>query len=79
MNLNPNPLTNEAFPAQACHPYINGWSHVSIVELSELVPYLGGIFTSREGGVEHCGVDNVPVVRAYIADWIQQAFRDLDE
>lgn len=29
------------------------------------------IFTDREGGVEHCSIDNIPVVRDYICDWIQ--------
>ena len=27
------------------------------------------IFTSEEGGIEHCGVDNLPVQIDYMADW----------
>jgi len=30
------------------------------------------IFTEREGGVEHCSVDNIPLVRDYICDWIEE-------
>ncbi|MEW1737958.1 alpha/beta hydrolase [Nocardia beijingensis] len=30
------------------------------------------IFTDREGGVEHCSVDNLPVVADYICDWIDE-------
>ncbi|MFD4675979.1 alpha/beta hydrolase family protein [Lentzea sp. NPDC058450] len=30
------------------------------------------IFTDREGGVEHCSVDNLPVVRDHICDWIAE-------
>lgn len=36
------------------------------------------IFTDREGGVEHCSIDNVPVVRDYICDWIEQTVRSLE-
>jgi dienelactone hydrolase len=32
------------------------------------------IFTDREGGVEHVGVDNMSYGRDYIADWIAQTF-----
>jgi fermentation-respiration switch protein FrsA (DUF1100 family) len=35
------------------------------------------IFTEREGGVEHCSVDNMPVVRDYICDWIERTVREL--
>lgn len=37
------------------------------------------IFTDREGGVEHCSVDNIPVVRDYICDWIDDTLRQLDD
>lgn len=30
------------------------------------------IFTEREGGVEHVSIDNLPVVRDYICDWIDE-------
>ncbi len=32
------------------------------------------IFTDREGGVEHVGVDNMSYGRDFIADWIAQTF-----
>ncbi|MFE2719107.1 alpha/beta hydrolase family protein [Streptomyces mirabilis] len=35
------------------------------------------IFTEREGGVEHCSVDNLPVVRDYICDWIGETVAEL--
>ncbi|WP_430336171.1 alpha/beta hydrolase family protein [Rhodococcus sp. ACT016] len=35
------------------------------------------IFTDREGGVEHCSVDNMSVVTDYICDWIDETVRDL--
>jgi hypothetical protein len=30
------------------------------------------IFTEREGGVEHVGVDNLSYARDYIADWLAE-------
>ena len=30
------------------------------------------IVTEREGGVEHCGVDNMSFWRDYIADWFAE-------
>jgi fermentation-respiration switch protein FrsA (DUF1100 family) len=35
------------------------------------------IFGEREGGVEHCSIDNMPVVRDYICDWIAAAVAEL--
>lgn len=35
------------------------------------------IFTDREGGVEHCSVDNMPLVRDYICDWITETVNEL--
>ena len=35
------------------------------------------IFTRREGGVEHCSIDNLPVVRDYICDWIEETVAEL--
>jgi len=35
------------------------------------------IFTDREGGVEHCSIDNMPIVRDYICDWIDETVREL--
>lgn len=35
------------------------------------------IFTEREGGIEHCSVDNIPVVRDYICDWIGETVAEL--
>ncbi|MEU9546715.1 alpha/beta hydrolase family protein [Streptomyces mirabilis] len=35
------------------------------------------IFTDEEGGVEHCSVDNIPVVRDFICDWIDRTVTDL--
>lgn len=35
------------------------------------------IFTDNEGGVEHCSVDNMAVVRDYISDWIAGTFGEL--
>jgi fermentation-respiration switch protein FrsA (DUF1100 family) len=36
------------------------------------------IFGDREGGVEHCSVDNMSVVRDYICDWIESTVAGLD-
>ncbi|UFS58789.1 alpha/beta hydrolase family protein [Subtercola endophyticus] len=33
------------------------------------------IFADPEGGTEHISIDNMPVVSAYIADWIADTFR----
>jgi pimeloyl-ACP methyl ester carboxylesterase len=35
------------------------------------------VFTEREGGVEHCSIDNLPVVRDYICDWIDETVSEL--
>jgi dienelactone hydrolase len=35
------------------------------------------IFTGREGGAEHCSIDNLPVVRDYICDWIDETVTEL--
>lgn len=32
------------------------------------------IFTAREGGVEHCGADNMEPVQNYIGDWLADRF-----
>jgi dienelactone hydrolase len=37
------------------------------------------IFTEREGGVEHCSIDNLPVVRDYICDWIAETVTELTD
>jgi dienelactone hydrolase len=34
------------------------------------------IFTSREGGVEHCSADNMEPARSYIAGWIEKTFAE---
>jgi dienelactone hydrolase len=33
------------------------------------------IFTQDEGGAEHIGLDNLPYVSTYIADWVSDVFR----
>jgi fermentation-respiration switch protein FrsA (DUF1100 family) len=33
------------------------------------------IFTPQEGGAEHIGLDHLPYVSTYIADWVGDAFR----
>ncbi|WP_059008192.1 alpha/beta hydrolase family protein [Streptomyces specialis] len=35
------------------------------------------IFTEREGGVEHCSIDNITVVRDHICDWIAETVAEL--
>lgn len=35
------------------------------------------IFTSREGGVEHCSADNQANATDYIADWVAETFAEL--
>ena len=32
------------------------------------------IFTPREGGIEHCGADNMEPVQNYIGDWLADRF-----
>ena len=36
------------------------------------------VFTAREGGIEHCGVDDMPMVTDYICDWIDETIAHLD-
>jgi dienelactone hydrolase len=36
------------------------------------------IFTPEEGATEHVGLDHLPHVGAYTADWIEDTFRELD-
>jgi fermentation-respiration switch protein FrsA (DUF1100 family) len=33
------------------------------------------IFTAEEGGAEHIGLDHLPHVSSYIADWVSDVFR----
>jgi hypothetical protein len=35
------------------------------------------IFTAEEGGAEHIGLDHLPYVSAFIADWIAVTFSEL--
>jgi dienelactone hydrolase len=35
------------------------------------------VFTAAEGGVEHIGLDHLPHVSTYIADWVADRFADL--
>ncbi|GGH33606.1 alpha/beta hydrolase family protein [Microbacterium album] len=37
------------------------------------------IFTQEEGGAEHIGLDNMPYVAQYTADWIAETFAGLSE
>ncbi|MGW4336032.1 alpha/beta hydrolase family protein [Rhodococcus koreensis] len=37
------------------------------------------IFTEREGGVEHCSIDNMPMVRDFICDWIDETVTELHQ
>jgi fermentation-respiration switch protein FrsA (DUF1100 family) len=34
------------------------------------------IFTAEEGGAEHIGLDHLPHVSAFIADWVARSFND---
>ena len=36
------------------------------------------LFTPDEGGTEHCGLDHLPHVAAYTADWIEDTLSELD-
>ncbi len=35
------------------------------------------VFTPEEGATEHVGLDHLPHVGAYTADWIEDRFNDL--
>jgi dienelactone hydrolase len=37
------------------------------------------IFTEREGGIEHCGADNMEPVQSFIGDWLAQRFERMVE
>jgi dienelactone hydrolase len=37
------------------------------------------IFTTAEGGAEHIGLDHLPYVSAYVADWVSDVFRSLPD
>jgi dienelactone hydrolase len=37
------------------------------------------VFTAEEGATEHVGLDHLPHVGAFTADWIEDTFRELDE
>jgi len=36
------------------------------------------IFTEREGGIEHCGADNMEPVMSYIGDWLADRFAGME-
>ena len=36
------------------------------------------IFTAEEGGTEHIGLDHLPYVRDFVADWVADTFAELD-
>lgn len=36
------------------------------------------IFTKREGGIEHCGADNMEPVQNYIGDWLADRFAKME-
>ncbi len=36
------------------------------------------LFTPEEGATEHCGLDHLPHVAVYTADWIEDTLRELD-
>ena len=36
------------------------------------------VFTPEEGATEHIGLDHLPHVGAFTADWIEDTLRDLD-
>jgi hypothetical protein len=36
------------------------------------------IFTAAEGATEHIGLDHLPHVGSFTADWIEDTLRDLD-
>lgn len=35
------------------------------------------VFTSTEGGIEHCSADNMEPVRSFVADWIADRFAEI--
>lgn len=35
------------------------------------------VFTAEEGGAEHIGLDHLPYVSAFIADWVADTFAEL--
>jgi hypothetical protein len=35
------------------------------------------VFTAEEGATEHIGLDHLPHVSTFIADWVGDTFRDL--
>ena len=35
------------------------------------------LFTPDEGGAEHIGIDNLPVVGAFVADWVAETFAEI--
>jgi dienelactone hydrolase len=37
------------------------------------------LFTPEEGATEHCGLDHLPHVAAYTADWIEDTLKELDK
>ncbi|WP_338889362.1 alpha/beta hydrolase family protein [Rhodococcus sovatensis] len=37
------------------------------------------IFTAEEGGAEHVGLDHLPYVSSFVADWIHDTFHELEQ
>lgn len=37
------------------------------------------VFTAEEGGAEHVGLDHLPYVSSFVADWIHDTFHELDQ
>jgi hypothetical protein len=36
------------------------------------------VFTAEEGGAEHIGLDHLPYVSGFVADWVADRFRFAD-
>ena len=37
------------------------------------------VFTAEEGATEHIGLDHLPHVSSFIADWVADTFTELNE
>ncbi|EFQ84388.1 hypothetical protein HMPREF0063_10240 [Aeromicrobium marinum DSM 15272] len=56
-----------------------GYAHQLYADLTSSPAPALKIFGDREGGVEHCSVDNMLVVRDYICDWIDLTLASLED
>jgi len=54
------------------------YAHQSYEQAIKSLKHTLRIFTPKEGATEHVGLDHLPHVGAFTADWIESTFAELD-